>query len=259
MGSALNLCSSPRKALMLQGYFDDSGSDEKKSPSSFVLAGWILPAESWACFSDDWQRELAGDPKISYFKMSEAVSATGNFSVIQSEFRKYKIRKMLEIINKHPLHGICSFLKWQEWLDYARPLPPPLNKEPYAPLFFLLIDNVLLYQKNLGMYPQEIQLDFDNQGKSGHFAIEWFNRLWDGVERWRFSDEHKKIIEATPRMLNSKEHMPIQAADMLAWSIRTHLDSPNSDWEWVYEEMKPSLWGGRGFSAATWKTIRDQP
>jgi len=242
---------------MLQGYFDDSGSD-KRLISSFVLAGWIMPADKWASFSDEWDRELKKDPIIQYFKMYEAVSGEGQFAHIRSEFRKYKTKRMVEIISRYPVHGICSFLKWDEWLDYAKSLPFPLNDEPYAPLFFLLIDNVLSYQKDLRIFPQEIQLDFDDQGRAGRFAIEWFNRLWNGVVIWKFSDEHKRIIEATPRMLSSKKYMPIQGADVLAWSIRNHLNGAEKNWDWVYEQLEPSIWGGMGYSAESWKAIRDQ-
>ena len=101
---------------MLQGYFDDSGSE----PNSqiFVLAGYIHPASGWAEFSDEWSAALKQRPKIKTFKMSHAFSGRGEFSGIDLEFRKGKVRDLLSVIQKHnpdgtaasDLEGVFGFL-----------------------------------------------------------------------------------------------------------------------------------------------------
>lgn len=129
-----------RLLLMLQGYIDDSGSDG--SQSSYVLAGYILPAEKWADFSDDWSAELRREPQIEYFKMSEALYGNGEFLGTQEEFRKCKARDLLRVITKHNPDGICSYLKWDEWRDFEQCLPPIIRK-PYVALFFNVLDSVV--------------------------------------------------------------------------------------------------------------------
>ncbi len=55
--------------LMLKGYIDDSGSEP--SAPDFVLAGYVLPAEVWAHFSDEWAAELLRGRPIEYLHMKE--------------------------------------------------------------------------------------------------------------------------------------------------------------------------------------------
>jgi hypothetical protein len=253
-----NRCRRKGLLLMLQGYFDDSGSDGQRPP--FVLAGYILPAEKWAAFSDAWNTELAQEPKIRYFKMFEAKEARGEFSSIRYEFRRAKILKLIEVMRKYQLHGVCANFKWDEWRTFSKTLISELKAQPYAPLFFLLIDVVKEYQKDLGLFPHKTQLDFDDQGKWGQFAIEWYGRMWAGVGPYGFSAEHKAMLEGTPRMLSDKEHVPLQAADMLAWAIRKRIDESAvpGNFDWVYDELHSDLWGGLGFSSDTWKAIKDQ-
>ena len=248
---------------MLQGYFDDSGSDGQRPP--FVLGGYILPADNWAAFSDDWKAECSRPPTIDYFKMFQACDASGEFDLWQYDIRRHKILKLIEVMRKHKLHGLCSYFRWHEWRAFAKRLRGPAKTQPYSVLFFLIIDIVKEYQKDLGIFPQKSQLDFDEQGKSGQFAIEWYGRMCDASQPFYFSEEHLQILEGTPRMLNDKNYLPLQASDMLAWAMRRHLDDPPADpgilapdFSWVYEELKPDLWAGVGFNQASWDEIRRQ-
>ncbi len=247
-----------RLLAMLQGYFDDSGSEPKSF--AFVIAGYILPAEQMSQLADDWLDALHRDPEIKYFKMSEAFAGEGQFGYMGREFRMAKVRKMLAVIHKHNPVGICSFMNWEHFKGFSRYLPEQLGKEPYAPLFFQLIDNILHYQKATRIFPQKIQLDFDDQGRDGDVAIEWYGRLWHSEPPYCFSEEHKAILEGTPRMLNDCQYVPIQAADMLAWVIR-NAGTPGiqiGGWEWLYTECLKTVWRYcQGFSQQTWEQLLD--
>jgi hypothetical protein len=99
---------------MLQGYFDDSGSEPQSL--AFVIAGYILPSEKMAAFADDWLIALHQKPRIEYFKMAEALSGAGEFSTMQIEFRKAKVRDMLSVIRGHKPRGLAvrGFSLWFE-------------------------------------------------------------------------------------------------------------------------------------------------
>jgi hypothetical protein len=58
--------------MLLQGYFDDSGSHGGEG--LYVLGGFLAPSVSWSRFNSEWQHVLNKDPTIAYFKMSEAIS-----------------------------------------------------------------------------------------------------------------------------------------------------------------------------------------
>ena len=207
---------------MLQGYFDDSGSDGTRPP--FVLAGYILTSELWEKFSDAWQEELARQPRIDYLKMREANSRSGQFSLVPEEFVLYKVRKLAALIDQHALHGIDTWLLWDEFREFNEGLVGPAKDQPYSPLFFGIMDNVAEYQRSLGWFPSKIQLDFDEQGSAGRFAIDSYHEMLEVCERQGIDLDIRKIIEGTPRMLDDKDYPGLQAADMLAWCIRYSLD-----------------------------------
>jgi hypothetical protein len=242
---------------MLQGYFDDSGSDGSRPP--FVLAGYILPAKRWEQFSDEWQAELEREPRIEYFKMREANGGNGQFS-FSSEFRKYKVRALAALIDKHMLHGLDTWLRWEEFDEFNAGLVGPSKDQPYAPLFFGIIDNVVAYQMALKMFPRKIQLDFDEQGKAGRFAIQSYGAILEFCEQSEIQMDHASIIEGTPRMLNDKKYPGLQAADMLAWCIRFQLDEKdwiNSEWGWLCKDLNKTLWPGcMRFGKETWDSYR---
>jgi hypothetical protein len=241
---------------MLQGYFDDSGSDGQRSP--FVVAGYILPVERWTAFSDEWRSECDKVPHIEYFKMSEAASGVKQFS-FSSEFRQYKVRALASVIHKHMLPGIVTWMRWEEFRAFNDGLDGPSKDQPYAPLFFGTIDNVVEYQHSLKLFPSDIQLDFDEQGSAGRSAIDWYARMIEVSEKHHIPMDFRRIMQGTPRMLDDKQYPPLQAADMLAWSIRLHADegrAEKNDFGWLLDELRKTIWPGcRRFNADSWNHI----
>jgi hypothetical protein len=133
---------------------------------------------------------------------------------------------------------------------------------PYVPLFFQIIETVIEFQKDIGIFPQKIQLDFDDQGKIGLIALDWYARMWSESEPLRFGEDQRMILEGTPRMLNDRDYVPLQAADMLAGAVRIKLDDPRRDpgvlapdFSWVYEELYPDILGGLTFCQESWDAI----
>jgi hypothetical protein len=239
---------------MLQGYADDSGSDGTRIP--FVIAGYILPAERWAQFSDDWQAQLDREPAIEYFKMSEAVIGEGQFRGLAEEFRKCKVRDLISVIRKHDPTGVHAFLRWNEWREEIQPVFVPPFNQPYPALFFLLLDTLVNYEKAWGKFPEKMQMDFDDQGSLGMFALSLLATYRNIPSEWN------EIMEGSPRMLSDKKYLPLQAADMLAWTIRRHLDPEPSEldsrWLWVWDELFPTIWAGPGFNRETLRYWADR-
>lgn len=252
-----------RLLVMLQGYFDDSGSEGRQP--LFILAGYILPAEQWEAFADDWEHECKQiQPRINYFKLSEAINGERKFDLLPYDVRRYKILRLIEVMRKHKLHGVSASLKWAEWTEFSAGLRGPAKDQPYSNLFFLLIDVVREYQKDLGIFPQKTQLDFDLQGKAGQFAIEWYGKMLHPTTPYGFEEEYREILEGTPRMLDDKQYVPLQAADMLAGALRLSLagegkrdpDAFFSDFRWVYDELHADFWGGLSYSKETWDALK---
>lgn len=211
---------------MLQGFVDDSGSDGTRAP--YILAGFVLPAEKWASFSDDWQTELAREPRIEYFKMAEANEKDGQFAGMPEEFVRCKINDLLAVIDRHEPDGIYSALSWMEYREILKPsMPQGFIDNPYNLLFPAIFDAILFYQKRKNIFPETVDIDFDEQGSAGWFATVCFRFLRQYCE-----PDVQKMLGRTPTMLDDKKVTPLQAADMLAWNIRREFDSEEKEKKW---------------------------
>jgi hypothetical protein len=91
--------------------FADESSDDGQS-GHFVMAGLLSHSENWATFSDEWDICLRSEPRIDYFKMSEAASCSGQFHRFRDnpDARDKKLRALADIINRHVRVATCSLI-----------------------------------------------------------------------------------------------------------------------------------------------------
>src|SRR5436305_305419 len=93
-----------RILVMLQAYFDDSlGGNFHGRPMVLVLGGFIATAEAWAAFSDEWQRILDFPPRISVFKMNDAMLGKGELRGVPKDVRDEKIKLLASTANDHAI------------------------------------------------------------------------------------------------------------------------------------------------------------
>jgi len=247
-----------RLLVMLQGYVDDSGSEGTRSP--FVLAGYILPAKEWELFSDDWKSQLEREPRITYFKMMEAAQRIKQFSGFSEEFCRCKVKDLLAVIHRHNLDGIYSVLSWNDYREILESsLPEEMRRgmrTAYGLLFFNILDTVVFYQRRKQIGPEKVDLDFDEQGEAGEFA-----RMFYPLVKEQSLPEVQAILGRTPTMLDDKNFVALQAADLLAWSIRREFDCGNQteqqQWHWLYEEVDKTVWLGTRFGKRSFMALRD--
>jgi len=232
---------------MLQGYVDDSGSDE--GSSAFVLAGFMMDAESWANFSDDWEVQLKRTPSIDYFKMSETISRTGQFQGWRPEFVLCKVKDLLAVVEKHNPVGIGSYLYWPEFMQHMRPHVQGELRNPYQLLFGAVFESIEKHQRAQGIFPQPVDIDFDDQGSAGHFALQMYPKFKEAS-----APETRKMLGRMPIMLDDKQVLPLQAADMLAWNIRRKLDG-DTEWKWLYERLEPFFSLALGYRPESYATL----
>ncbi len=105
-------------------YVDDSGSE----PSSliFFLAGFISTMGRWAAFSNEWDSALAIDPKLDYFKMSEAAGFGDQFSKRKGwneANRADRLVTLARIINKYAMLRVSTSLRHDLFAKYVLSLP----------------------------------------------------------------------------------------------------------------------------------------
>ena len=210
--------------MILQGHMDDSGS-EPSSPF-FVLAGYVLPAESWAAFSDEWDRELKKPtPKpIAYLHMKEL----GKDEIDKGQFAGWKIdeieeklfglAKVLKI--RQPI-SLAAHTKWSEYIKFKdRSSRATFIQNPYKALFHEIIRIMYAWGEQRSN-PQSVDFIFDEQGDIGTEAVSWYLDV-----KAAFPPYARPFFGSTPIFKDDLLVLPLQAADMLAWFQRRRLWKP---------------------------------
>jgi hypothetical protein len=205
-----------RWLMLLQGYFDDSGS-EPNSPV-FVLGGLVSTVDRWKEFSDEWLAICRQEPSIDYFKMSEAHSGTGQFQGWPAPLRDKKILDLAAVIKKHAMAQVDCALRRVDFDDFiALFSPTPEFRDPYFLCFYRVVMSVNSYHKRHHS-TAECDFIFDDQGSIGKTAVMW----WDWLKAL-VSEERRSLLGSPPSFKDDKRVLPLQAADMYAWLARERI------------------------------------
>jgi hypothetical protein len=162
--------------LVLQGYFDDSGS-HADSPF-FVLGGWIASTDAWKTFSTIWDYHLKKEPALEYFKMNEAITWTGQFERGWNvPLRNQRIFELAEVIRRsEPLVRVECFLRRSDFENFVRNI---LDAKFYSDPYFLCFHHVVLsvaVDPEIG-WNKDCDFIFDCHGPIGEHAASWWEQI----------------------------------------------------------------------------------
>lgn len=210
-----------KRLVMLQAHIDDSGSEG--STPIYALGGYVLPAEAWTAFSDEWEQTLRDGKPIEYFKMREARSYSEQFLGWTRDERDKKISDLSWIIPRHHLMGLVCYIEWDEYRQFmANSILPAQFDTPYFFLFYGIIESMLMAGFHFEN-PEPTDFVFDEQGKIGLEAMNWY-----GAFKRRAAAYLQLMLGSSPIFRDDKKVLPLQAADMLAWHQRRDLYQPDS-------------------------------
>jgi hypothetical protein len=80
----------------LRAAIDDSASET--GDKRLFMAGYLNTAENWALFADAWADELKAVKPISYLRMNEAATQSGQFQGWQQRDISEKLRGLIRVI-----------------------------------------------------------------------------------------------------------------------------------------------------------------
>jgi uncharacterized protein DUF3800 len=213
--------------LFPQAAIDDSGS-EPQSPV-FILAGFAAPFGAWLNLSGEWQALLDKEPKLDYFKMSEAASLSEQFHPQRGWNERLRDARVLDLANvaaKFAIVRIHTSIKNEHFTKYITSLPMPERKlgndSPYVLMFMQIILAMATGGTELGMQGA-CDFIFDEQGAFGREALDWWPNFKQLVNTQRRSDI-AKFVGDRPIFRNEQEFLPLQASDLYAWHIRRHAE-----------------------------------
>lgn len=219
--------------MPVQAFVDDSGG--RGHSRYFVLAGLVGEAESWAEFSDEWDACLKERPSIRRFKMKDAAGCSGEFHSFLPSQRDDKLRQLCRIINGRPRLLIYTVIDLDAHGETWAKTRFPESKDPYFWPYQNTIVNAALSLWDLGVRSR-FEIIFDEQLIFGPRAKMWYPGILD-VMRIREPDA-ATIMPIDPLFRTDDEFLSLQAADLLAWSLRNGFDNPeNRPFPWMVNEL----------------------
>lgn len=211
---------------MLAAHVDDSGS-QGEGPV-FVLAGYVADTDQWGRFSDQWQMSLDLSPKLSVFKIQQALRGEELWGRTKQTDREKRVKRFASIIQKHVQFGVSVSSGWDDLRRIQEEFFPKeeLQRQhqkyhPYFILFHALMANVIHHLLRLKKNCQ-VDFVFDEQGALGHLAAEQFDWLVGTLPT-----HLAKYVAGRPIHRDDEKVLPLQAAHTLAWLIRRYADENN--------------------------------
>jgi hypothetical protein len=193
---------------MVVAFADDSGSGGDSEFS--ILAGYSASDITWSSFWPDWQGVLDLNPKIEYFKMSEAESLKGQFLGFSPQERTNRLNQFIDVILAHDLQEASVAIPMK---DYREIVYPVLQKSHTSPYYFAFIGMVAAFagiNRHSGS-TEPTNFIFDQQDAMETKAIRLYHRLKERLPLWQFG---------RVAYYSDREMLPLQAADLIAWQIR---------------------------------------
>lgn len=234
--------------MPLQGYFDDSNyvPDGARKPELLIYAGYIADQSGWQQLDVAWRSCLKEEPRIRYFKMSEAMSGEGEFSRIPEPIRHYKINQFYKIIAEFTLAATLSVIVIEDFEEVMRPehgIPEALCN-PHFFSYYGIVQNVGAAIKLLSL-PGPVTLTFDE----GNPASKAIGEAWKSFRD--FGPVPRSSLAGAPLFASDKDCPPLQAADYLAWVLTRKAGrqfeskkSPTYPWEKGIspKSVVPNVW-----------------
>jgi hypothetical protein len=217
--------------VILQAYLDESGT--RNQDICFVIAGFIAAEDEWARFSNDWQQCLDLSPRLSYFKMRDAVgNPTGAFSNWKRKEVQQRVRDLVGVIKRHaklaihctvPIRGFDAII--------APPDGGPLSN-PYCMSLYAVLAGI--GWEAVELKAEKLEVSFDTQDKYSGFIKGVYPLM-----RRRVDPELGRILPVELQFKDDRECLPLQAADMSAWLFRNAFNGRRTEWEWIAIELAP--------------------
>ena len=161
-------------------------------------------AEQWQAFDDEWKDALSDPPAIEGFHMADAVLPRD----------LPRLRKLAGIIRRHTLTGVAVTVRHD---DYQAVFGQRVSKRldrPYFIMYHAII--ALVMQWEIANHIDEpIDFIFDEQGEESDYLLSLFSKF-----KGSLPEEFKRRLGNRPIYCDDVKVLPLQAADILAWTIR---------------------------------------
>jgi hypothetical protein len=199
--------------VLWQAYIDESGN--RDSPV-FVMGGFVASTDKWLRFCDDWQRMLEMPMRLAYFKMNEAATLSGEFSHWSVQRRDERVCRAYSIVEELVDLQLSCVIQLKHFDRLMRRIPEGLSSHnPYIVGLSTLVTGITKHQERLGI-SERIDFIFDEQVMEQQHIRDG----WD-LAKELFEPDVKALLGKTPEFRDDEKVLPLQAADFLAWWVRS--------------------------------------
>jgi hypothetical protein len=207
---------------MLHVYFDESGKFQDKDYISFC--GWVAPLEGWENFSVEWDALLERH-RISHVHMAGLMNFRDEFEALKKEWGPIKRDRVLDdfanLIRSRVGYGVLTAFDTKHFRQMSQKFRDKI-KNPHFTIFRLalniLMDKVALDVKNYpGIVDVNVSIICDQDAGTSSECLRHVHKL-------RQIDARARDRLVGVCFCDSKSVSPLQAADMLAYTIRAEIE-----------------------------------
>jgi hypothetical protein len=180
-----------------------------------VLAGYCAAERTWHRFWNDWQSVLDEDPTVRYFKMYEAAALQGEFLRFSPDQRNVRLNRFIDVILAHDLQEVSIAAPEIYFREILLPILPSGHAHPYYFALVGIVTAVEAVSRHFGSI-EPVDFIFDKQCGMEDKAVRMFLRL-----KRSLPNRHLGRIA----FRDDREMLPLQAADLIAWQMRTFKSS----------------------------------
>lgn len=196
----------------MQSFTEDS--ESQTGERRLYLATYVMAAEQWIHFSDDWDAVLKTDPKIDFFTMKEAHDPMGGqFRKFTEAQRDEKLMALAKVVEKYRPFAFHTSVSRKDYEGLKNGFYP--FQTPYLPLYFATLFGVARNLERWGLAEEKCRFIFDETTALPSRVVPMFDGMMGII-----SDEERARVEGIPDFRSDKDEIPLQAADFLAWHVR---------------------------------------
>jgi hypothetical protein len=153
--------------------------------------------------------------------MRHAFHGIGPFKGLTEDEIGKRVSRLVGIIKDHALVRVSITARWSDYVKhYKGKVRVGLPKEidhPYFLCFHGLVYSIACHA-SIKKWQSPVDIVFDEQGKLGDETKKWYRFVKKNAD-----PSIKPYLGGPPIFRDDSKFLPLQAADLFAWSIRRHL------------------------------------
>lgn len=209
--------------MPIQIFIDESGG--RTQGRYFVMAGLISTAEKWAAFSDAWRGCLDRAPRWKSLHMTEVASKRRRAGDEKRVVIEGKLLELSAIIGEHVEAGIYIEIEVEPFYEVFKDFNPKRRMDwLYFYAFYGIMMGTCMDLLDAKV-KEKLEIIFDENKMHGPRTLQYYPLTREFMRVQHPASD--LLLPPSPIFKTDDEFVPLQAADLMAWSrLRAGDDFP---------------------------------